>query len=101
MEDDNIEFQPVWHGLAGVPVRPTLKREEGSGYGTIAELEGEEPADPVELERMATWELWGPVLKLWGGCLPSHVEFGSCLSPDWEAIGMIDCLRLAAARRAR
>ena len=102
MEYDNHLSQPVWHGLADVPVSPTLRVAHDRGYGTVAELQDEELADPVELERLATWSLWGPVLQLRGGHLPAHVEFGSCLSPDWEAIGMIDCSELlgrsAAAR---
>ena len=71
-----------------------------SPYGTIADLEEEEPASPVELERWATWALWGPILQLRGGEVPAHVEFGSCLSPDWAAISMIDCSGLLARSAA-
>lgn len=89
METDNLQSQPIWHGLADVPARVSLRRLRESRVLPIAELGDEAPADLEELERMAMWQTWGPILALPGGRVPAHVEFGACLHPDWEATGMI------------
>lgn len=100
MDNENLQLQPLWHGLADVPVKPTLRVERAGRHGRIAELSGEEPADAVELERWATWQLWGPILGLPRGHLPAHVEFGSCLSPDWKSIGLVEYRQRAQRHRA-
>lgn len=48
----------------GIPLAPTITVLRPSGYGLIPDLLDEEPADEEELERLAVFDLFGPVLAL-------------------------------------
>ncbi len=49
------------------PVKATISIERPSKYGTVPGLEEEELADPEELERLAAFDLFRPVLTFgWG-----------------------------------
>ena len=61
MKNNNIEY------INHLPVKPTLKIERPSKYGTVPGLDDEELADPEELERLAAFSLFRPLLTFgWG-----------------------------------
>lgn len=68
--EQQIEYEQEFEEL---PVAPTVKVEREKGYGRIADLEDEEPADVDELRRWVVWQLYGPVLTLGR-------------RPNWDAI---------------
>ena len=59
----------------GIPVAPTVNVLRPSRYGLIPGLPDEQPADPEELERLAVFELFGPVLAL-----------KPCRADDWKEL---------------
>ena len=75
-----------------VPESVLVKVERKDKYGFVPGLEGEEPADPDELERQVLREEWGPVLALpkpeqSSGIRPPVDESGGV---DWGAFGTVD-----------
>lgn len=76
-----------------LPVSPTVRVERTGGYGTVADLEEEEPIDAGELARMVAWQLYEPVLRL-----PGRGRYGrSAIDENGE----IDWSRCGAARGRR
>jgi hypothetical protein len=77
-----------------IPVSAILKVQRPSRYGTIADLDEEELADPDELEHQIFLQEWGPVLALpvrrsgrW--IQPNidengHADFGAFATVDFE-----------------
>ena len=77
-----------------VPASARLQRVQPPKYGQVVDLDDTELADPAELERVLMWQFWEPILALRPTRSGAHAELGSCLHPDWSAIGMIDCERV-------
>ena len=79
-----------------MPVSPLLSEERRNRYGSIPDLDDEELADPVELERQVFLDEWGPVLALpvrtkrgWaqsGYDEDFGVDFGAFGSVDFDRI---------------
>ncbi len=91
-----------------VPVSALLSVERQNRYGSLPDLEDEEPADPDELERLAMAEEWAPILALpvksrRGWVRPvadeSSVDFDAFASVDFQrTIPELDKARYKADR---
>jgi len=81
----------IYKGVV-VPESVLVKRERTDRYGSVPDLEDEEPAEPEELERCVLREEWGPVLALpkrerGRGIRAAVDEDGDV---DWGAFGTVD-----------
>jgi hypothetical protein len=78
-----------------VPVSAGLRVLRPSRYGSIADLEDEELADPDELERQVWLEEYGPLLELpvrtQRGFIKPNIEDGVV---NWGAFGTVDFDRI-------
>ena len=71
-----------------LPVSGAVRVVRRKGYGTVADLEEEGPADIGELQRIVAYEMYGPVIALPGrGGRLGHVVLDANGEIDWEAIG--------------
>jgi hypothetical protein len=69
-------------------------------YGNVPGMNNDELADPVELERLSAWQMWGPVLALrpqWSKARIAYCNDGSG-AIDWGAVGTITCHRVESDR---
>ena len=71
-----------------LPVSGVVRVQRRTGYGTVADLDDETPADIGELQRISAYEMYGPVIALPGrGGRLGHVVLDANGEVDWEAIG--------------
>ena len=71
-----------------LPVSGAVRVVRRKGYGTVADLEEEGPADIGELQRIVAYDMYGPVIALPGrGGRLGHVVLDSNGEVDWDAIG--------------
>ena len=71
-----------------LPVSGAVRVQRRKGYGTVADLDDEAPADIGELQRMVAWQMYAPLLELPG----RHGRRGRIVLDasgeiDWDAIG--------------
>ncbi len=81
----------VYEGVV-VPESVLLKREKLPRYGTVPDLDDDELADPVELERQMIREELAPVLLLPGQArrCPISPNIDENGGVDWGAFGTVD-----------
>jgi hypothetical protein len=71
-----------------LPVSGVVRVQRRTGYGTVADLEDEAPADIGELQRTIAYEMYGPIIDLPGrGRRLGHVVLDANGEVDWDAIG--------------
>ena len=71
-----------------LPVTSIVTVQRSTGYGTVADLDSEEPADIHELQCMAAWVQYGPILALPGRYgQTGRVILDADGEIDWERIG--------------
>lgn len=71
-----------------LPVSGAVRVQRRKGYGTIPDLDDEAPADTGELQLMAAWQMYAPVLALPGRYGNSvRIVLDANGDIDWEAIG--------------
>lgn len=71
-----------------LPVIGSIQVVRNTGYGTVPDLDDEEPADIAELQRMTAWTMYGPLFELAGRrgrlAYPVLDENGEV---DWDRVG--------------
>ena len=83
MQNDIEEIDPT-----ELPVTSIVTVQRRTGYGRVADLEEEEPADIHELQCLAAWNQYGPLLALPGKYgQTGRVVLGDDGDVDWERIG--------------
>ncbi|HNQ22556.1 MAG TPA: hypothetical protein PKK06_05620 [Phycisphaerae bacterium] len=71
-----------------LPVNGSIQVLRNTGYGTIAELDDEEPADVHELQCLAAWQMYAPLLALPGRYgQTGRVVLDADGEIDWDRIG--------------
>jgi len=86
MKQINIDVEEI--DESELPVSGVVRVQRRTGYGTVADLDDEAPADIGELQRIIAYEMYGPVIALPGrGGRLGHVVLGTDGEVDWEAIG--------------
>jgi hypothetical protein len=71
-----------------IPVSGAVRVQRRKGYGTVADLDDEEPADIGELQRMVAWQMYAPLLELPGRHGRSgRIVLDASGEVDWDAIG--------------
>jgi hypothetical protein len=71
-----------------LPVSGVVRVQRPSGYGVVADLDEEAPADIGELQRIIAYQMYGPVIDLPGrGGRLGHVVLDADGEVDWDAIG--------------
>jgi hypothetical protein len=71
-----------------LPVSGVVRVQRRTGYGTVADLDDEAPADIGELQRISAYEMYGPLIDLPGrGRRLGHVVLDANGEVDWDAIG--------------
>lgn len=71
-----------------LPVIGSIQVIRTTGYGTVADLDGEEPADIHEIQCMAAWQMYAPLLALPGRYgQPGRVVLDADGEIDWDRIG--------------
>ena len=86
---DIEEFDPT-----DLPVTSIVTVQRSTGYGTVADIDNEELADIHELQCMAAWAQYGPILALPG-------KYGQTGRVVLDADGEIDWDRIGPARGRR
>jgi len=71
-----------------LPISGSIQVLRSTGYGTVPDLDNEEPADVHELQCMAAWQMYGPLLALPGRYgQTGRVVLDSDGEIDWDRIG--------------
>ena len=71
-----------------LPVSGAVRVVRRQGYGTVADLDDEAPADIGELQRIIAYEMYGPIIALPGrGRRLGRVVLDANGEVDWDAIG--------------
>ena len=85
MEDSELEINQR------VGVVPAIRVQRQSKYGGVAGLDEVELVDPVELERLVAWQMWGPVLELGPQWCRSRLPYSNDGSGmvDWDEVGTV------------
>lgn len=73
-----------------LPVTIAVRVERHKGYGTVADLEDEAPADINELNRITAWQMWMPLLSLGRRAQPLLTPSGDI---DWQRIRPVNARR--------
>jgi len=60
MHDQTNELEPIWN----IPVAPTIEVLRPSKYGSVPGLDDDELADPEELERLAAFAMFEPLITI-------------------------------------
>lgn len=90
----HVEFDPT-----ELPVTIAVTVQRKTGYGVVADLDGEEPADTHELQCLVAWADYGPILALPGRYGQSgRVVLDRDGEIDWERIGEAGAGRTHARR---
>lgn len=100
MKQINIQMEEI--DESELPVLGVVRVQRQTGYGTVADLDDEAPADIGELQRIIAYQMYGPVIDLPGrGGRLGHVVLDSDGEVDWDAISPAGGRRWRSARSGR
>jgi hypothetical protein len=71
-----------------LPVSGAVRVQRRKGYGSVPDLDDEEPADIGELQRIVAWQMYAPLLALAGRKgRGGRIRLDAGGEIDWDAIG--------------
>lgn len=83
VHNDTEEIDPT-----DLPVAGNVRVQRSTGYGTVPDLDNEEAADVHELQCIAAWAQYGPLLALPGKYgQTGRVVLDADCEIDWDRIG--------------
>ena len=88
MKNENNDIEEI--DQEELPVIGSIQVQRNTGYGTVPDLDGEEPADIAELQRITAWTMYGPLFELKGrGGHLGYPVFDENGAIDWERVGPV------------